>query len=87
MDKPKISINSHYGTFMYKYINAYVCTCIMKRLEASHQALLVENYQIDFVYVLCGRKLTLQHNITAQPNKSCGIADHFQIRFRRKNNP
>lgn len=59
----------------------------MKRLEASHQDLLVEKHQIEFVYVLCSRKLTQQHHITAQPNKSCSIADHFQIRFGRKNNP
>lgn len=26
-----------------------------------------------------------KYQITTQPNQSCGIADHFYIRFRRKN--
>lgn len=87
MDKPKISINSHYGNFRYIYIIANICIHIMKRLKASHQTWLVEKYHIEFVYVLCSRKLTQQHHITSQPNKSCSIVDHFQIRFGRKNNP
>lgn len=65
MDKPKISINSHCGTLMYIYITAYVCIHIMKRLKASHQALLLEKYQTEFAYVCCSRKLTQQPRITA----------------------